>query len=100
MSRPVGHPDSPLIAQVANNRRWAAEPDRTAATAPARAAFNDRFLREARDRFGDLPADELAWRAERLRRAHFAEMSLKSAQARRAKKARKAATAPEPDEAA
>jgi hypothetical protein len=73
-------PRQPLSSAVANATRWAAEPDRQAATAPARAAFNDRFLREARERFGDLPADELAWRAERLRRAHFAKLALKSAQ--------------------
>jgi len=87
MSRPVGHPDSPLSAKIANHRRWAAEPDRTAATAPARQAFRDRFLREAGERFGDLPPDELEIRAEHLRKAHYAELALKSAQARRARKA-------------
>lgn len=92
MPRPVGHPDNNLISRLGNEVRWAAEPDRAAATAPARAALNDRFLREARERFGDLPADEIAWRAERLRRAHFYRMALKSAQARRAKaEGRKAA---------
>jgi hypothetical protein len=86
MARPVGHPDGPLIAKAANHERWAAAEDRTAATAPAREAFADRFIRDARERFGDLPPDELAYRAEHLRKAYFARLALKSAQARRARK--------------
>jgi hypothetical protein len=89
MSRPRGHPDNSLISSRANDLRWAAVDDRTAATAPARDAFRDRFLRQAREKFGDLPADELAWRAERLRRAHYKDLALRSAQARRARKAGK-----------
>lgn len=84
MSRPTGHPDGRLIARIANDVRWAATDDRAAATGPARQAFNDRFLREARERFGDeLPPDELARRAEHLRRAHMGRLALRSAQARR-----------------
>jgi hypothetical protein len=85
MSRPRGHPDNSLISSRANDLRWAAEPDRTAATAPAREAFRDRFIREAREKFGDLPTDDLAWRAERLRRAYYKKLALRSAQARRKK---------------
>jgi hypothetical protein len=87
MSRPVGHPDNSLLSTLANHEKWAAVEDRAAATAPARQAFRDRFVREARERFGDLPADELAFRAEHLRRAFYTRLALKSAQARRAKKA-------------
>jgi hypothetical protein len=88
--RPVGHPDNSALGKLGNYVRWAAEPDRVAATAPARAAFNDRFLSEARALFGnDLPPDELAYRAEHLRRAHFARLALRSAQVRRAKAAAK-----------
>jgi hypothetical protein len=83
MARPVGHPDNSLISTAANHDRWAAEDDRTAATQPARDAFRDRFLREARERFGDLPADELARRAESLRKAYYTRLALKSARARR-----------------
>jgi hypothetical protein len=64
VARPAGHPDNKLLATAANHERWAAVEDRTAATAPARAAFRDRFLREAQERFGDLAPDELARRAE------------------------------------
>ena len=89
MPRPARHPDNTLISRLGNAQRWAAEPDRSAATAPARAAFRDRFLTEARERFStDLPADELAYRAEQLRKAHFTRLALKSAQARRARKAK------------
>ena len=86
MSRPRGHPDNSLLSTAANHERWAAVDDRTAATAPARQAFRDRFVREARERFGDLPPDDLAWRAERLRRAHYKQLALRSAQARRKRK--------------
>jgi hypothetical protein len=87
MPRPPGHPDNSLLSTAANHDRWAAVEDRTAATAPARQAFRDRFLTEARERFGDLPADELAYRAEHLRKAFYARLAVKSARARRARKA-------------
>lgn len=85
MARPRGHPDNSLISSLANEIKWAGVDDRTAATAPARAAMRDKFIREAREKFGDLPDDELARRAEHLRRAHFKRMALRSAQARRKK---------------
>jgi hypothetical protein len=87
MARPVGHPDNSLIGSLGNEIRWAATEDRPAATALARQAFRDRFLREARERFGDLPPDELAYRAEHLRKAFYLRLALRSAQARRARKA-------------
>ena len=87
MARPKGHPDGSLISSLANEIKWAGVDDRTAATARAREAFNDRFIREARERFGDdLAPDDLARRAEHLRRAFYKRLALKSAQARRAKK--------------
>jgi hypothetical protein len=86
MARPAGHPDNSALSTIANLERWAAVDDRTAATGPAREAFRDKFMTEARERFGDLPPDELAYRAERLRRAFYARLALKSAQARRRKR--------------
>jgi hypothetical protein len=86
MARPKGHPDNSLLSTAANYDRWAAVDDRTAATAPARQAFRDRFVEEARERFGDLPADELARRGESLRKAYYARLALRSAQSRRARK--------------
>ena len=88
MSRPKGHPDGSLISSLANEYKWAAVDDRTAATAPARQAFRDRFLTEARERFGDLPTDDLARRAEHLRKAHYKRLALRSAQARRKRSGR------------
>jgi hypothetical protein len=63
-----------LVAKIAAHESWARTPNRSARTAPARAALERRFL-EAAD--GD-PV-----RANNLRRAHFARLALRSAQARR-----------------
>lgn len=91
MARPVGHPDNSLIGTLGNHERWSRVADRTAETAPAREAFADRFLRQARNQFGNLPEVELARRAESLRKAYFARLALRSAQARRARKGARAA---------
>jgi hypothetical protein len=63
-----------MVAQIAAHMSWAETPDRSARTAPAREALNAKFLNEA---------DGDPVRAEHLRKAHFARMSLLSAQARR-----------------
>ena len=63
-----------LHAQVAAFHSWAATTDRAARTAKARAALAEKFLAEA---------DGDPVRAEALRRAHYAAMSLKSSVARR-----------------
>lgn len=65
-----------IVARIAAHDRWAREENRSAATAPARAVFDQTFF-EAAD--GD-PV-----RAASLRRAHFSRMALKSAQSRRRK---------------
>ncbi len=54
----------------------------SAHTAPARAAFLDRFEREV-DPDGVLPPADRARRAEHARKAYFTRLALKSAQARR-----------------
>lgn len=61
-------------ARIAAHESWAATPDRSARTAPARRALEQKFL-DAAD--GD-PV-----RAEHLKRAHFARLGLKSARSRR-----------------
>jgi hypothetical protein len=63
-----------LIAAIASHESWAQTPDRAARTAPARAALDAKFLREA----GGDPV-----KAQHLRKAHFTRLALKSAQARR-----------------
>jgi hypothetical protein len=56
---------------------WARTENRSARTAPARAALDQKFLDEAG---GD------AQRAASLRKAYYARLALKSAQARRARR--------------
>ncbi len=65
-----------LRAKVASHTSWANTTDRTARTAAARRGLDAKFLREA----GGDPV-----RAENLRKAHYASMTLKSAKARRKK---------------
>jgi hypothetical protein len=67
-------PERRLTASIAAHTSWANTADRTARTASARAARDQKFL----DRAGGDPV-----RAEHLRKAHFAKLALKSAQARR-----------------
>lgn len=62
-----------LRGQLAAHTSWANTRDRTARTAKARNAFENRFLDEA----GGDPQ-----RAESLRKAFFARLALKSAQSR------------------
>lgn len=67
-------PDASAWGKIGAHVSWAKTEDRTARTAPARAALTQKFLDEA----GGDPV-----RAEHLRRAHFQRMALKSAQSRR-----------------
>jgi hypothetical protein len=63
-----------LAAQIRAHQSWADTEDRTARTAKARAALDQKFL----DQAGGDPV-----RAEHLRKAHYLRLALKSAQARR-----------------
>jgi hypothetical protein len=67
---------------VAAHASWAATPDPTARTEPARQAFRDRFERQV-DRDGTLSPAERARRAESARKAYYLGLALKSAVARR-----------------
>lgn len=66
--------DRRIQASIAAHQSWAHTTNRTARTAPARAALDAKFLAEA----GGDPQ-----RAESLRKAYFKRLALKSAQARR-----------------
>lgn len=77
-----------LRSSIAAHTSWANTDDRSARTAPARRALDQKFLDEA----GGDPA-----RAEHLRKAYFARLALKSAKARRV--AREATAAAETAEA-
>lgn len=63
-----------LAACLVAHESWAHTENRTARTAPARAALDTKFLKQA----GGDPV-----RAAHLRKAYFARLALKSAQARR-----------------
>lgn len=63
-----------LRGQIAAHVRWARVTDRSAETAPARAALQQKFLAEA---------DGDPVRAEHLRKAYFKRLALKSAKSRR-----------------
>lgn len=66
--------DRAVIARIAARTKWGQTRDRSQATAPARAALDQKFL----DQAGGDPV-----RAEHLRKAHYLRLALKSAQARR-----------------
>ncbi|MBE1531149.1 hypothetical protein [Actinomadura algeriensis] len=70
-----------LINSANALNRWAMEPDRTAATAPGRAAFEARFEKQV-DPDGVLSPDERARRAAAARKAHFKRMAANSAKSR------------------
>ncbi len=74
--------DDVLNGRVGGLTRWAFENDRTAATAPARAAAEGRFERLV-DPDGVLNPEERATRAGRARRAYMIALARKSAQKRR-----------------
>lgn len=72
-----------LRARAAAYAQWAAEPDWSARTAPARAGLQARFDRLAREKHPDASSAQLAKYAEVERRRFYADMALKSAAARR-----------------
>lgn len=67
-----------MLGRIGAHTKWAKTTDRTAATAPARAALDQKFLDQA---------DGDPVRAEHIRKAYFQRLALKSVQARRARKA-------------
>lgn len=82
---PATDPESrSIVARIAAAERWGRTPDRTAATAPARAGLRAKFARDI-DPDGTLTADELEKRVDHLVRAHMLRMSLAAKAARRAK---------------
>lgn len=72
-----------MRAKAAAYAQWAAEPDFTARTAPAREGLAARFERLALEKHPGITGTELAKYVELERRLHMANMTLKSAAARR-----------------
>lgn len=75
-------PKRTLAARVAANTRWAYEPDRKAATAPARQGLMAKFAAEV-DPDGTLDPAERDRRARSLMTAHCLRCSAASARSRR-----------------
>ena len=76
-----------LRARMGGYASWANTSDPASRTAPARAAFQDRFERQV-DPDGSLPVAERRRRAEAAKKAYYTGLALKSAQARRKRAAR------------
>lgn len=72
-----------LRARAAAYAQWAADPDWSARTAPARAGLQARFERLALEKHPGLTGNELAKYAEVERKKFYADMAVKSAAARR-----------------
>jgi len=64
-----------LRAKIAAHERWAREPDRSAATAPARQANDDRYLNAARALHPNLSEGDVRVRATNLRSADYTRMA-------------------------
>lgn len=71
-----------LAGRIAAHASWAQTVDRSARTAPARAALDAKFLAQA---------DGDPVRAASYRKAHFARLALRSVQSRRRVRSEKAA---------
>jgi hypothetical protein len=74
-----------LRSRLGAHTRWANTEDRSAATAPARKAFADRWEKKV-DPDGVLDPHERAIRAEHAKKAHFGRMAMASAKARARKR--------------
>lgn len=79
-------------------KRWGNTPDRTAATAPARQALADSWLRKVREEYPDIDDATAAKMAENRRQLFYLALQEKSIAARKARKA--AGTSGDGDEAA
>jgi hypothetical protein len=68
--RTLREADRATLARLAAHERWARVRDRSAATAAARAAADDRFIAEAGRFHAGLTEEEILKRARNLRSAH------------------------------
>jgi hypothetical protein len=75
-----------LRQSIKAHKMWANIPDRTQATAKARAAAEGRWLREVREKFPDVDEATAQQMADSARIAYFREMALKRELAKRARR--------------
>jgi hypothetical protein len=72
--------DPSIRGRIASYSSWGNTADRTARTAPARAALEQKFLEQVSDHITDPEARRLA--AESIRRAYYLRLAAKSADSR------------------
>ena len=72
-----------LVARIATAEKRARCPDRSAATAPARAGRRAKWAAEITAQLGELPSDELERRVDDKQRAAMLRMTLAAKVARR-----------------
>ncbi len=76
-----------LYGRAGAELRWSRTPDRSTATAPARAAFTSKFEAQVRNEFPGLPDEQITRMAEHRRKAFFLDLAAKSVASRRRRKA-------------
>jgi hypothetical protein len=80
---PITASERAQISKIGALTKWSQCENRTAATAPARRALEEKIEREAREAHPELTDAELAKRVECARKLYYQRLALKSAQARR-----------------
>lgn len=89
---PVDTSERSMQMRLASHISWAKTEDRSARTEAARkASHHTRFITKAREMHPGASEVVIERTAESLRKAHYQQMALRSAQARRAKSAAKQA---------
>lgn len=78
--------------RIAAHLSWAQTPDRSARTQAARQqSHHGRFIAKARELHPDGTEKQIAAAAEALKKAHYQELALRSAQSRRIRRAEREA---------
>jgi hypothetical protein len=76
-----------LRAKINAHKRWAGDEDRKANALRAQAGLRAKFVREAQEKWPDLPEQEIQRRADHAYQAHMLSLALKSSRSRSARKA-------------
>lgn len=86
--RAPSHDVRVAVASLAASERWAGTTaaERRKATEPGRQASEDRFRRQAAEKWPDLDGEDLERAARLLKAAHYRRLQLRSAKARQARK--------------
>jgi hypothetical protein len=79
-------PETSLRQQINQLQRWAKTPDRTAATAAARAKAEGRWLAQVREEFPDVDDATAQKMADARRKIYFLDLSKRALAARKARR--------------